>query len=92
MHYRSFEILLSSPILHSGYNNQDIRHAGYTAFSRRHGKNKTGFNSREIPKLEAPPHHFVLRPFFNAAVPNAEYLSIPEAFVVYLKLESLQSS
>ena len=34
----------------------------------------------------------MFRRLFNAAVPNVEYLTIPEAFVVFLNLESLHSS
>ena len=79
-------------LLPSGYSNQDIQHAGNTALSRRHRWHKTGFNRREIPKLEAPQHLFMFRRLFNAASPDAQYLNIPEAFVVFFKLESLHSS
>jgi len=34
----------------------------------------------------------MFRRLFNLAAPNAEYLRIPEAFVVYFKLESIHSS
>jgi len=81
MHYRRFEILVPFPVLTSGQNIQDIQHAGNTAHSGRHHQHKTGFNRREILKLEAPPHHYMVRRLIIATVPNAWYLSIPVAIV-----------
>jgi hypothetical protein len=92
MHYRRFEILLTFPILPSGHNNQNIQRAGNTAHSGRHRQHKTGLNRREILKLEAPPHHYMVRRLFIEAVPNARYLSIPEAIVAYFKVTPLHSS
>ena len=92
MHYRRFEIILPFPVLPSGYSNHNIRHAGNTAHSRRHRQHKTGLKRLEILKLEAPPHHFMVRRSFIEAVPNARYLSIPEAIVAYFKVASLHSS
>jgi hypothetical protein len=97
MHNRRFEILLPSPILLCGYSNQDIRHAGNTTLSRRYRQHITGMKSREILKIigaTAPLHGWAvtaLLRLFDAVVPNAEYLSIPHAFVVYFKVASLHS-
>jgi len=67
MHYRRFEIIFPFPILLSRYSNHNIRHAGNTAHSRRHRQHKSGLKRREILKLEAPPHHFMVRRLFIEA-------------------------
>ena len=98
MLYRRFEYLLPSELLLWGYSNQDIRHAGNTALSRRHSKHKPGLKRREILKITdatALLHISALTAFrrlFIAVVPNVEYLRIPLAIVVYFKEASLHSS